>query len=328
MNILITGATGFIGTRLTQKLTEDGHIVHALYRSEEKAKAIEHRNVNLFKGDITDYRSVECAIRSCEAVFHMAAYARAWAKESDTFNRINVQGTKNVLDAALREGVRKMVFTSTAGVLGPSTNKIVSENTERKTSYFSEYEATKALAEEKIHEYISKGLDIVIVNPTRVYGPGILSGSNGVTKIIKLYGEGKFRCIPGDGKSIGNYVYVDDVVEGHILAFEKGRLGERYILGGQNISFNSFFEQLAGLTGRKLRMIKLTLPLMLGVSYLFWLRTKIFGIPPLITPNWVKRFLHNWEVSSDKAIEELGYQITPLDKGLQKTLDWLTNDRL
>ncbi|RZT95768.1 farnesol dehydrogenase [Ancylomarina subtilis] len=323
MNILITGATGFIGTRLTLKLAEEGHCVHALYRSEEKAKAIAHPNVSLFKGDITDYRSIEKAVKSCEVIFHMAAYARVWAKDSDTFNRINVQGTVNVMDAAQKEGVRKIVFTSTAGVLGPSFAERVSENTERTTKYFSEYEMTKALAEEKMSEYIRKGLEIVVVNPTRVYGPGILSESNGVTKMIKLYFEGKFRWIPGNGKSIGNYVYVDDVVEGHILALEKGRSGERYILGGQNISYNSFFEQLAGLTGRKLRMIKLSLSLMLGTSYLFLLRTKILGTPPLITPNWVERFLHNWEVSSDKAIKELGYHITPLDIGLRKTLNWL-----
>jgi len=326
MNILITGATGFIGTTLTQKLAEDGHNVHALYRSKEKAKIIEHRNVRLFKGDITDYKSVECAVRSCEAVFHMAAYARVWAKDSATFNRINVQGTVNVLDAAQKEGVKKIVFTSTAGVLGPSVNGIVTESTQRKISYFNEYEIAKAQAEEKISEYIRKGLEIVVVNPTRVYGPGILSESNGITKMIKLYSKGKFRWIPGNGESIGNYVYVDDVVEGHVLALEKGKSGERYILGGHNISFNRFFEQLSSATGQNRRMIKLPLLLMLGIAYLLSLRAKAFGIPPLITPPWVKRYLHNWDVSSEKAIKELGYQITSLDKGLKKTLDWLKED--
>jgi len=326
MNILITGATGFIGTTLTQKLAEDGHIVHALYRSKEKAKIIEHRNVRLFKGDITDYRSVESAVRSCEAVFHMAAYARVWAKDASTFNRTNVQGTVNVLDAAWKEGVKKIVFTSTAGVLGPSAGEIVTESTQREIGYFSEYERTKAQAEEKISELIRKGLEIVVVNPTRVYGPGILSESNGITKMIKLYSQGKFRWIPGNGESIGNYVYVDDVVEGHILALKKGRSGEKYILGGHNISYNRFFEQLSSATGQNRRMIKLPLPLMLGFAYLLSLRAKVFGIPPLITPPWVKRYLHNWKVSSEKAINELGYQITQLDKGLKKTLDWLKEE--
>ena len=325
MNILITGATGFIGTKLTLKLAEDGHVVHALYRSKEKTKIIDHPNVRLFKGDITDYRSVENAARSCDVVFHMAAYARVWSKDSDIFNRINVQGTVNVMDAAQKVGVRKIVFTSTAGVLGPSKSVGVSENTQREIDYFSEYEITKALAEEKIREYIGNGLEIVVVNPTRVYGPGIMSESNGVTRMIKLYSEGKFRWIPGNGKSIGNYVYVDDVVEGHILALEKGKSGQRYILGGYNVSFNKFFEQLANTSGQKFWMIKLPLPLMLGVAYLFRLRTKLFGIPPLITSPWVKRYLYNWEMSSQKAFEELGYRITSLDKGFKKTLEWLKN---
>jgi len=327
MNILITGATGYIGIKLTLKLANEGHIVHALYRSEDKTKAIEHRNVRLFKGDIIDYRSVEYAVKTCEAVFHMAAYAKVWAKDSTTFNRINVQGTINVLDAAQKEGVRKIVFTSTAGVLGPSSGKTVTENTQRETDYFNEYEITKALAEEKILEYVRNGLKIVVVNPTRVYGPGIISESNGVTRMISLYSKGKFRWIPGNGESIGNYVFVDDIVKGHILALEKGKSGERYILGGYNISFNSFFEKLARAEGRIIRMFKLPLPLMLGVAYLFTLRTKVFGIPPLITSSWVKRYLYNWEVSSEKAVEELDYKITTLDEGFRKTLDWLNNGR-
>ncbi|MFA9371892.1 MAG: SDR family oxidoreductase [Labilibaculum antarcticum] len=326
MNILITGATGFIGTRLTLKLAAKGHCVHALYRSEEKAKAIVHPNVILFKGDITDYRSVEKAVKSCEVIFHMAAFAKAWAKDAATFNKINVQGTVNVLDAAQKEGVRKIVYTSTAGVIGPSNDERVTEDTQRDTEYFSEYEITKALAEEKVLEYIHKGLEIVIVNPTRVYGPGLLSVSNGVTKMIKLYSEGKFRWIPGNGESIGNYVYVDDVVEGHILALEEGKSGERYILGGANFSYNDFFELLAEVSGRKLRMMKLSLSLMLGVAHLFLLRTKLLGTPPLITSDWVKRFLYNWDVSSVKAQEELNYQITPLDEGFRKTLDWLKSN--
>ena len=327
MNILITGATGFIGTSLALKLAEKGHCVHALYRSEEKARAIAHPNVSLFKGDITDYHSVENAVRSCEVIFHLAAYARAWAKDVATFSRINVKGTANVLDAAQKEGVRKIVFTSTAGVLGPSNGELVTEETQRKTEFFNEYELTKALAEEKVLEYIHKGLEIVIVNPTRVYGPGILSGSNGVTKMIKLYSEGKFRWIPGNGESIGNYVYVDDVVEGHILALEKGRSGERYILGGCNVSFNGFFELLAKVSGQKLRMMKLSLPIMLGIAYLYSLRTKALGIPPLITSAWVKRYLYNWEISSVKALKQLNYQKTPLDEGFRKTLHWLKSNK-
>ncbi|RLD81283.1 MAG: hypothetical protein DRJ07_09450, partial [Bacteroidetes bacterium] len=220
-------------------------------------------------------------------------------------------------------GIKKVVFTSTAGVFGPSINNIVTELTERTVDYFLEYERTKAIAEDFAKKYMQKELNVVIVNPTRVYGPGVLSKSNSVTIMIKSYIQGRWRVIPGDGKSVGNYVFIDDIVKGHIIAMEKGKPGERYILGGSNINYIDFFRIIKDISGKKHFMFKLPLVFMLAVSYFMMLLTKLFGVKPMITPALVKKFNYQWNVSSKKAEKELGHQITNFREGATKTIDWL-----
>ena len=323
MRILVTGATGFLGINLCNELVKRGYIVNALYRSEAKARFLKHKNIHLFKGDITDINSIENAIADCSYVFHMAAYAEVWSKTPDTFYKINYAGVQNVLDVAEKAGVKKLVITSTAGVFGPSDNEIINENTRRKVNYFSLYEKTKAEAEELILKRAARGLNVVIVNPTRVYGPGLMSTGNSVTKMIKLYTEGKFRFLPGNGNSIGNYVFVDDVINGHILALEKGIAGERYILGGENVSYVNFFKILSEISGKKYVLFKFPLYLMLIISFFMLLIAKGFGVKPLITPGWVRKYNYNWVLSSDKARKNLGYEITPLRTGIAITIDFL-----
>lgn len=327
MKILITGATGFIGTNLALKLANEGNKVHALFRSAEKAKSLDHENIQLFKGDITDIESLKNAMHGCEQVYHIAAFTEVWAKDNAFIYNLNVTATENVLKTALELGIKKLVFTSTAGVFGPSLNGQITENSQRSMDYFLEYERTKDIAEGKVKEYVKKGFDAVIVNPTRVYGHGILSKSNSVTIMIKSFSEGKWRVIPGNGKSVGNYVFVDDVVNGHLLAMEKGKTGERYILGGDNISYLKFFEILRTLTGKKHLMFKLPLFIMLFVSHSMMFLTKLFGIKPLITPPLVRKFNYQWNVSSEKAIKELGYQPLEFKEGANKTLEWIENER-
>jgi nucleoside-diphosphate-sugar epimerase len=323
MKVLVTGATGFLGINLCKELVKKGYIVNALYRSEVKARFLKQKNINLFKGNITDIKSIETAIKGCDYVFHLAAYAEVWAKKKDTFYKINYLGVKNVLDIAEKEGIRKIVVTSTAGVFGPSNNEIINENTTRKVNYFTLYEKTKAESEKLISERAAEGLNAVIVNPTRVYGPGLMSTGNSLSKMIKLYTEGKFRFLPGNGKSIGNYVFIDDVVNGHILALEKGIAGEKYILGGENISYIDFFKVLAEISGKNYILFKFPLYLMLVISFFMLIFAEGFGVKPLITPGWVRKYHYSFSISSEKAREKLGYQITPLKTGIAKTLDFL-----
>ena len=323
MKYFVTGATGFIGERLVQRLVGRGDTVHALYRSEAKAAAIVHPLVRLFKGDITDVASLERGMTGCDGVFHAAAYAKVWAKDPSTYRRLNLDATRTILDLARRLGGPKVVFTSTGGVIGPSSGGAADEKTVRTVPFFNDYERTKAAAEEVARGFAALGQDVVIVNPTRVFGPGLISESNSVTRMIKLYRTGRFRILPGNGRSVGNYVFIDDVVDGHILAMEKGRSGERYILGGPNVSYLEFFAELAKITGRSRRMVRLPLPVMLAASGAMHLFARWFGIPPLITPEWVRKYLYDWVLSSDKAVRELGYHMTPLAEAFRKTVAWL-----
>jgi farnesol dehydrogenase len=162
-----------------------------------------------------------------------------------------------------------------------------------------------------------------MVNPPRIYGPGIITESNAVTRLIKLYMAGKWKIMPGDGKRTGSYVYIDDVVNGHILAMQSGRSGERYILGGVNASYNEFFELLAKIAGKKIKLIKLPVWAMMLAGNAIQLYTKISGKPPLLTPPWIKKYYYDWSLNSEKAQQELGYTYIPLEEGLQKTVDWL-----
>lgn len=325
MNIFITGATGFIGQKLSLQLAENGHIVYALVRNEQKGTALlHHQNIRLFIGDILDKASVLAAMKGCRQVYHLAALASVWNKDPDAFYIMNVDGFKNILDCALKFHIKDVLFTSTAGVVGHSENrKLVCESTNPHPILETLYEKSKVEAELLLQQYNQKGIRGIIVNPSRVFGPGLLTESNGFTRLIKMYINGKWKIKPGNGKSIGNYVYIDDVVAGLIKAMEKARPGERYLLGGINTTYNDFFSLVDNLTGKKRRLYNIPLPVMLFVSHMQLLMAKLFGKQPLITPPFVRKYNKNWIVSSAKAEKELDYQITPLKEGVAKTLAWL-----
>jgi len=323
MKVFVSGATGFIGIQLVKRLREEGHEVHALYRSESKAELIRHPDVKLFKGDILDQASLERALEGCEEAYHAAAFAGVWAKDPTLVYRLNVNGALNVIEAAGRQGIRRLVLTSTAGVLGPSQKDAVHESSPAPASFFTEYERSKSKLEQQLLGRSDTNPEVVLVNPTRVYGPGYLSESNGVTKMIKQYVKGKWRLIPGNGKSSGNYVFVEDVVTGHLLAMHKGKPGERYILGGENISYIQLFTLVREASGARKKLFKVPLWIMLAVAGFMKGISILTGRPPLIVPGLVRKFNHNWIVSSDKAIRDLGYQPIDARTGIQLTLQWI-----
>lgn len=323
MKVLITGATGFIGSELTRFLSSKGYSVRALCRPKSNIDALSNDTVQICWGNILDFSSVEKAVDGCDCVFHLAAYAKNWAKNPSTFFEVNVTGTKNVLDASKQANVKKVVVTSSGVTFGPSNGTPIKESNKRTAEFFTEYERNKFHAEELVRDYVSNGLPAVIVNPTRVFGPGLLTEGNSATTMTQLYLEGKWRLILGDGSSVGNYVSVEDVVRGHWLALLRGRPGEKYILGGENLSYNEFFEVLANISRRRYRMIHVPIWIALAVSNVVELRARWFGLYPLITPPWVRTFCADWALSSEKAQTELGYTITPFRKSLHKTVVWL-----
>lgn len=324
MNIFITGATGYVGKKLSLRLAQEGYKIHALYRDIFKTKDLEHENIKLFPGDILDKNSLLAGMKDCQIIFHTAAFVSVWARKLSTIEAVNINGTVNVLETALKLSAEKIVYTSTAGVFGPSGSNATDENRPYPSSYFTHYEKTKAHIEQTIiPEYINKGLNIVTVNPTRIYGPGPLTDANSLSRIIKRQLEGKISLVPSDGKSIGNYVYIDDVVEGHVLAMKNGKTGERYILGGENIAYIDLMRMIARESGLAFRYIEIPVFAMVFLSRIFLITANIIGIKPLITPGLVKKFIPDWKVSSEKAKKELRYNPMELNEGIKRTIEWL-----
>ncbi len=320
---LVTGASGFLGRRLVKLLLRQGYRVHALSRDPGNRSLFPEKEVLFFVGDILSPEVLREAARGCRGIFHLAAYARGWAPDEEIYIEHNVGGTENVLQAARAAGVPRILFCSTAGVINPSAGDPADEETPRTLPYFTAYERSKARAEALIAEYVKEGQDIVIVNPSRVYGPGPLTESNSVTRIIDLFRRGKWHIIPGNGKSYGNYVYVDDVAHGMILAMERGTPGRRYILGGENLTYLDLFARLREATGRKPFLVPLPLPLMLATAYTMVASHRVAGLRPLITPEWVRRYMYHWKLNISRARNELGYAPLTFREGLERTLQWL-----
>ena len=327
MKIFVTGATGYIGQRLVAKLLEEGQEVHALCRQKPEYPSFQHDRFHFYPGDLLDKPAVTKAMEGCEIVFHLAGLAKVWAKHPSAFYDIHVSGTQNVLEAALINGVKKVVFTSSGATYGVSHETPLTEESVRTNSFFTEYESSKFIAEECVQHYVRKGLDVVIVHPTKVYGPGLWTDSNAVSQMIKCFIEGDWHFIPGNGRMIGNFSFIEDVVNGHCLAMEKGRPGEKYILGGMNVSFNEFFSLLKTISNKNYFTVHLPFQLMMLCGWLEEWIARALGREPKITCPWIRKYNHNQALSSEKAARELGYSITTLEEGLIKTLEWMRSDR-
>ncbi len=327
MPILITGGTGFIGRALVQRLISDGEEIRLLVRPRSDLAGLDNKRIQLCPGDVTDKQSLRVATDGCRRVFHLAAYAQGWAKDPSCYSRVNIEGTKNLLDACLEKKIERVVMASTSATLGSSSDQSHGESDERdENSFATEYEWSKYLAEKTALSYISRGLSVVLVNPTRVYGPGKLTEANSVTKLIEMCLRRRACLILGQGREIGNYVLVDDVVTGMLAAMARGRAGERYILGGDNISLEDFFGLLHKISRK--RGVRLAIPVRLALvfgRFEEWM-AKRFGIRPLITREWINNFTIDWAFSSEKARAELDYYPRSLEEGLELTVSWLNSN--
>ena len=328
MNIFLTGASGFIGSQMAFTLAEQGHTVHALVRSIARAeKEVNHKSVKFFEGSLDDLDVVTKAVSGCEQAYLLAAFAQVWDKDIDTFYKINVRDNLRLIRKAFELGVKKIVVTSTAGVFGPSQDDLpVTEDSVKWTSLTTDYERSKAQAEIEIKKLVqTENLDIVIVNPTRVYGPGKLTKSNSVTRMINEFNQEKWHVYPGDGNATGNYVFVKDVIEGHILAMQKGKAGENYILAGENASYKELFKKVTQVSGNKTWLVGVPIFIMMLLSKVQMALISITGKGPLLSPGFVKKYNFNWVNSSEKAERELGYKPTSLIDGIKEVISWSQN---
>ena len=323
MKILITGAAGYIGNKLAHTLADSGHDVHALVRSDAAKGLLQHPNISIFLGDILNKDDLMHAMNGCRQVYHTAALVAPWVKNTNDFYTVNVNGTANVLEVAAQTGITKTVFTSTCGVIGPSLNEPMREEDPRVTGFAIDYELSKKMAEDIVLQYSKQGMNVVTVAPSKVYGPGNVSHALTSNAVIDKFIQKKVVFIPSPGNQKACFAFIDDVVNGHVLAMEKGKAGEKYILGGINISYRQFFQQVREVSCCGGKIISLSEKSLQAWAVLQWAKYKLTGVPPAFTPKAIKIVLSNYTFSSDKAVRELGYTITPLQEALHNTIHFL-----
>lgn len=324
MKLFLTGATGYIGHQLALTAAQKGYAVSALVRSLHSPNLPRHPNIEFYQGDVTDKASVQRSMTGCEAVLHAAALTKLWHRDRQLFYRINVAGTQNVLEAALEQRVKRFVFTSSCGVLGPSSGAPVTEDDPRTTPFENDYESSKHHAEALVKEYTTKGLHAVIVAPPRVYGPGLDTKANPINQLIRNTLKSGLAFMPAAKEVVGNYAFIDDVVAGHFLALEKGASNEKYILGGENVSYERLFETIKLASRKKITTIAVPIPFLKAWAALVFGANLVAGRHTHLSPKVVDRLMQNRAVSSEKAVRDLGYRITPFAEGIATTVRLLS----
>lgn len=324
MSVLVTGGTGFLGRQLVKELCALDEDIHLLARESSRVKDIGNKRLKIFSGDVTDIAAIGRAMKGCKTVFHLASLVKAWVRDSKEFYRVNVDGLANVMECAREANVTKFVYTSSFIALGPSNGKINTEETIHDPDHIhNHYERSKYLAQQRVSEYLDKGLPVITVCPCVVYGPGEITEGNLVVRIMLDFLKQKIPGMLGDGSKLWNYVYISDVVRGHLLAMKKGRVGQSYILGGENVSMGNFFTLLETLSGVKAPRRRIPFWIAKMSAICEELVACISGKTPKHTPSTIEIYKHDWAFSSEKAKRELGYTYIPLHEGLKQTLDWI-----
>lgn len=315
MKYFLTGATGFIGGHLAHQLLEAGHEVTALVRNPDKAQDLARLGANLRQGDITDKDSMRTPMRGVDGVFHVAGWYKIGARDKSPGQRVNVDGTRNVLELMKELGIPKGVYTSTLAVNSDTHGKIVDESYRYAGQHLSEYDRTKATAHEIAREMIAGGLPLVIVMPGLTYGPGDTSVMH--TTWVNFL-NGRLPLVPRETSF--NWAHVDDVARGHRLAMEKGEAGETYIIGGEICTLVDTLNLAHEITGKRMPII--VAPSLIQVmAGIMGVVDKIIPVPESYSGEQQRIIAGTTYIASNaKAREELGYNPRPLEEGLKETL--------
>jgi dihydroflavonol-4-reductase len=320
MKALVTGATGFVGAAVARALGAAGWQVRVLVRSGSDRGNLQRLAAEVVEGDLTDLGSLERALAGCEGLFHVAADYRLGARDPEPLYRTNVEGTRNILNAARTAGVARIVYTSSVATIGiPSDGSPGDERTPVALSnMIGHYKRSKFLAEEVAREAAREGLSVVIVNPSTPVGPGDIKPTP-TGQLIVDAASGRMPAYVDTGLNI---VHVDDVAAGHLLAFERGRAGERYILGGEDMTLQAILAEIARLVGRKPPRIRLPYAAVLPVAYLAEGLAVLSGRSGRVTLEGVRMSRKRMFFSSAKSAGELGYRWRPPLEAFEDALRW------
>jgi dihydroflavonol-4-reductase len=321
MKVLVTGATGFIGGNLARELVRQGYQVRVLARKTSSTKPLEGVKLEIAEGDLLDRVSLEKALNGCEALFHVAAMYTFWARNPALIYKTNVQGTDNVLRAAGVKGIKKIVYTSSESVVGIDHGCRLGNEDMR--GYIqnipSDYKKSKFMAETLVVNMCREGSPIVIVNPTTPIGPYDVKPTPTGKIVVDYLNHKMFACI-----NTGlNIVDVEDVARGHILALEKGRPGERYLLGNKNLTLREIMAILEKITGVKAPSFNIPAWVAFSAGFVDELiEGKIMCRHPRIPVSAVKASQHIRHFDCSKAVNELGLPQTPVEISFKKAVGW------
>jgi dihydroflavonol-4-reductase len=320
MTTLVTGATGFVGSHVARQLVSAGQSVRALVRPGSNLEALGGLDIEYFKGDLRDASSLEPAMQGVRRVFHVAADYRLWTTRPEEIYENNVEGTRKLLAAAQNAGVERIVYTSTVATIAvPRHGALPNEDTHATLGeMIGHYKRSKFLAEQVAVEAAANGVPVVIVNPTAPVGPWDWKPTP-TGRIILDFLKGKMPAYVDTGL---NVAAVEDIASGHLLAAEKGRVGERYILGARNMTLKQVLDALSAITGRPAPRVRLPHAVALAAGYADQLFSRLAGREPQIPVEGVKMSRHRMFVESDKATRELGYKPTSVEAALERAVRW------
>jgi dihydroflavonol-4-reductase len=323
LTILVTGATGFLGSHVARFLLERGDRVRVLSRASSSTRlldALPPERLERVTGDLRDMASLDRAAAGVSCIYHVAADYRLWSRRPGEILESNVGGTKNLLEAARRAGVEKFVYTSTVATFAVDRpSALPDENTATALAeMIGEYKQSKWLAEREALSAAASGLPVVIVNPTTPVGPGDAKPTP-TGQIIVDFLNGRMPAYVDTGL---NFVPVEDAAAGHLLAAERGRIGERYILGAENLTLKSVLDMLSAISGRPAPRVRLPHAVAMAAGYADAAFSRVLGREPRIPLDGVRMAKHSMFVNSDKARRDLGFAPGPVTSALERAVRW------
>lgn len=321
MLAFVTGATGFVGCHVARVLADQGASLRLLVRASSDLRNIEGMPVERVVGDLRDPASLEKAISGCDVVFHVAADYRLWVRDPEQMYRANVEGTRAILNAAQKNKVRRVVYTSSVATMGFTSNGHPADEGSPVSldSMIGPYKRSKFMAEQIALEAGRGGMDVVVVNPTTPVGERDIKPTP-TGRIIVDFLKRKFPAYVDTGL---NLVDVHECARGHLAALEKGTTGERYILGGENLTLKQILDKLAAITGLPSPKVKVPYVVALATGVVDEVVTgRILGREPRATIDAVRMGRKKMFVNCAKAERELGWQTVPVDTALHRAVDW------